>query len=127
MPTLRDTAAKKCRVAKLKQPVYTSSKRIHDTLIVGNGVAHVEELARAVERAGSNYGMKLHWGKTQALSIGTSSRIRRPDGTTIEDTGSLLYLGGLLTAELSKRLGLASGDFQRLQRVRDRNVSRQPV
>ena len=93
-----------------------------DTLIIGNSTAYVEELAHAVECAGSNYGLKLHWGKTQALSIGTSKRIRRPDGTTIEETGSLLYLGGLLTengrldSELSRRLGLASGDFQRLQR-----------
>ena len=114
---LSSEAKKACEQNNLFDVLYAD-----DILIVGNGVAHVEELARAVERAGSNYGMKLHWGKTQALSIGTSSRIRRPDGSTIEDTGSLLYLGGFLTAdgridsELSRRLGLASGDFQRLQR-----------
>ena len=40
----------------------------------------------------------------------------------IDETGSLLYLGGLLAetgradSELFRRLGLAHGDFQRLQR-----------
>ena len=65
-----------------------------DTMILGTNSAHVEEFAAAIEQAGKHYGMSLHWGKTQALSIGTPNRIRRPDGTVIEEKGSLVYLGG---------------------------------
>ena len=103
-----------------------------DTLLLGSTACHVEELAVAISQAGSNYGLSLHWRKTQALSVCTSTPLRRPDGSVIEDTGSLLYLGGLLTScagsqsELSRRLGLASAAFHTLRRLWNHsNVSRQ--
>ena len=45
-----------------------------------------------------------------------------PHGGLAEDSGSLVYLGSLLTSdgkadsELSRRIGMASGDFKSLQR-----------
>ena len=33
-----------------------------DTLLLGRRAGDVEALARAVERAGAEYGMALHWG-----------------------------------------------------------------
>ena len=50
-----------------------------DTLLLGCDPRHVEAFAQAVERAGATYGMILHWGKTPALSVGTSAKIRRPE------------------------------------------------
>ena len=61
--------------------------------------------------------MKLHWGKTQAISIGTAERLQTPDGQIIQENGSLKYLGGMLydtgriEAEISQKLGTAAADF----------------
>ena len=44
-----------------------------DTLLLGSTACHVEELADAISQAGSNYGLSLHWRKTQALSVCTST------------------------------------------------------
>ena len=43
--------------------------------------------------------MVLHWGKTQGLSICSGERVLRPDGTVIDESGSLEYLGALLSAD----------------------------
>jgi hypothetical protein len=92
-------------------------------MLLGTNHGNVEELARAVERAGAQYGLALHWGKTQALSIGTSQKLRRPDGSPIEDSGSMLYLGaqisgdGRVDSELSRRIGLAAGEYRALQKL----------
>ena len=94
-----------------------------DTLIMGLSSDLVAEYAEAVEKAGASYGMALHWDKTQALSVCTEDRIRRPDGSEIAEKGSFEYLGALLTAdgradsELPRRLGIASSDFQQLQKL----------
>ena len=67
-----------------------------DTLILGQRAGHVEEYARAVESADASYGMKLHWGKTQALCIGQAECLKRPDGSLFEDVTSLHYLCAIL-------------------------------
>jgi hypothetical protein len=93
-----------------------------DTIILGTSAPCVAELALAIERAGAQFGMSLHWGKTQALSVCTETRIPSPQGGDVEDTGSLVYLGSLLKndgradSELSRRIGMASGDFRHLQK-----------
>ena len=89
-----------------------------DTLIFGTGLACVEELAQAIETAGKEFGMTLHWGKTQALAVCSEPGLRDPDGNLFEDSGSLVYLGGLLTSDgrsdsqVSRRIGAAMGDFR---------------
>ena len=94
-----------------------------DTLLLGSCVGDVEALARAVERAGAEYGMSLHWGKTQALNVRSSEHLHAPDGALIKSRGSLLYLGGLITedgridSELSRRIGSAASDFRLLRQV----------
>ena len=70
-----------------------------DTLILGTDTGYVEELAKAIEQAGAEFGMTLHWGKTQALADCAESTLKDPSGNLIEDSGSLVYLGGLLTAD----------------------------
>ena len=94
-----------------------------DTLLMGSVAAHVEEYALAVERAGAMYGMSLHWGKTQALRVGDADVMRKADGSVFDDTGTLQYLGavlcsdGRIDSELSRKLGTARGDFNKLQKV----------
>jgi hypothetical protein len=94
-----------------------------DTLIIGAHAEDVEELAAAIEHAGAQYGMSLHWGKTQGLSVCTNQRLKRPDGSPIDDKGSLIYLGGLVSSdgrmdsELSRRIGLASHEFRNLRQI----------
>ena len=94
-----------------------------DTLILGLSAAHVQEFAAAIEKIGSELGMSLHWGKTQLLSLGTTEQVHSPSGEVIEPKDSLSYLGGLLAgdgksnSELSRRLGLAYGDFKRLAKL----------
>ena len=93
-----------------------------DTIILGTSAPCVEELASAIERAGKQFGMSLHWGKTQGLSVCTETNLRNSQGDLVTDDGSLTYLGGLLTgdgradSELSRRIGMATGDFRCLQK-----------
>ena len=94
-----------------------------DTLIFGQQARLVEEYAMAVEKAGALYGMKLHWGKTQALLVGDATELRKPDGTPFENNGSLQYLGATLAcdgrpdSELSRKLGTARADFNQLRQL----------
>ena len=94
-----------------------------DTLLLGAAAADVEALAAAVERVGSTFGMTLHWGKTQAMSVCTASQLRQPDGTFFRGASSLKYLGatiygdGRADSELSQKLGIARADFQQLSKV----------
>ena len=94
-----------------------------DTLLLGSAAGHVEELAKAVAIIGSQYGLSLHWQKTQTLSVGTTTFVRRPDGTVVKDSGSMIYLGGLLAfsqgsqSELSRRIGMATSTFRSLTKV----------
>ena len=51
-----------------------------DTLLLGTSADNVSELAAMVERIGADYGLTLHWGKTQAMAIGTDDAILAPGG-----------------------------------------------
>ena len=93
-----------------------------DAIILGTSAPYVQEFAAAIERSGKRFGMSLHWGKTQALSVCTACRLLSPSGEVVEDLGSMVYLGGLLVSdgkadsEISRRIGMAIGDFKSLQR-----------
>ena len=107
----------------LQKNLVTGILYADDTLIYGSRASSVQEFAGAVERAGVAYGMTLHWGKTQALSIGDAGPLYKPDGTMFEDAGCLGYLGAMLSSdgrvdsELSRKLGAARGDFNQLQKL----------
>ena len=94
-----------------------------DTIILGKSGKHVEELASAIEKAGAEVGMTLHWGKTQALGIRTQRPLKDPNGHDVEDKGCMVYLGALLGAdgrfdsETSRTVGMATGDLRCLARV----------
>ena len=83
----------------------------------------MQEYAQAVQAAGARYGLTLHWGKTQALSIGSGGRLKKPDGTTFSSAEFLEYLGGLISrdgradSEISRKLGRAYADYKLLHSV----------
>lgn len=92
-----------------------------DTLVCCTRPESIEEYAAAVGEAGSEFGLCLHWRKTQAVSVFSSvGSLHSPQGESIADTGYMTYLGGLLTAdghadsELSRRIGCAAGEFTAL-------------
>ena len=62
-----------------------------DTLAIGTCVKHAEELAAAIEQAGQQFGMTLHWGKTQVLGVCSDCPIKGSSGQMIQDTGNMVY------------------------------------
>ena len=70
-----------------------------DTLLVGAQPEQVQEFAAAAEAESNRYGMTLHWGKTQVLSVATEQCLETPDGAIIEETGALKYLWSVLTSD----------------------------
>ena len=63
-----------------------------DILLIGSIAVDAEVLVLVVERIGTSYWVSLHWGKTRALSVCTPIRIKRPDGSAIEEKASIHYL-----------------------------------
>ena len=61
-----------------------------DTMILGASGRYVEEYAAAVEKAGTRFGMSLHWGKTQALAVCSDETLSSPQGERIADNGSTM-------------------------------------
>ena len=92
-----------------------------DTILLGSIAEFVQEYAQAVQRAGAKYGLALHWGKAQAISIGGNRRMRKPDGSEFDDAAFLAYLGGLISrngradSEISTGIGRAYADFKKLR------------
>jgi hypothetical protein len=91
-----------------------------DAILLGSRPEFVQEYAHAVQEAGAKYGLSLHWGKTQAISIGGCRRLRKPDGAEFDDRPFLEYLGGLISrdgradSEISRKIGRAYADFRLL-------------
>ena len=94
-----------------------------DTLLMSAQPALIEEYVAAIAKAGSYYGMELHWGKFQALSVCSQAEILRPDGQPFAKRDSIGYLGGLISSdgrvdsELSRKLGHAAADFRSLSKA----------
>jgi hypothetical protein len=94
-----------------------------DTLIVGVAEERVQELLDAVATTGQKYGMELHWSKFQLLQINGDYKLSAPDGSIIEPTEVMTYLGACIYAdggvksELNRRLGTGWSDFCKLSRL----------
>ena len=94
-----------------------------DTLLISVNGKSVQRYLAAVSEAGGAYGLSLHWGKLQLLRARCSDTVARPDGTKIEANTEIVYLGtnvsddGLISRELSRRLGHAHGDFRALRKM----------
>ena len=94
-----------------------------DTLLIGRSGRHIEEYMAAVERSGLDYGLQIHWGKVNLVSIGHQAAVRSPEGKDVKPQPSMLYLGstihmdGKFGPELSRKIGLAHAEFRSLQQV----------
>ena len=115
---LSDRAKKSVTADRLYDLLYAD-----DTLLIALEAADIEELASAIEVVGGRFGLKLHWGKTQALSVRAELGIKSSGGTLIPEKGSIGYLGGVIAgdgrcdSELSRKIGTAAGDFKQLRTV----------
>ena len=94
-----------------------------DTLLIGVSSLHVSEFLAAVKTSAERFGMELHQDKFQLIQIGATGPLLGTDGSQIHCKESMVYLGSLLTCdgractELSRRIGIARGEFRALQRV----------
>ena len=95
-----------------------------DTLLVGMDVGVVEKYLACIVTVGLQNGLEMNGQKVELLNIIKCSRpLVRPDGQSVESKDALIYLGsqvaadGDVTSEPARRLGMAQGDFSRLQQV----------
>lgn len=94
-----------------------------DALIYGESGKQVEEYSKAVEQCGAEYGLQIHSSKFQLLKASTQQNVWSPEGKTIEDKESMVYLGasvhanGRANSEVGRKIGLAHADFKNLSRV----------
>ena len=94
-----------------------------DTLLLIVSSTSLSRFMSAVSACGNQHGLQLHWGKLQLMNVRTSGMIKRPDGTAIEPTNIIVYLGasisddGRVGKELARRLGMARREFSCLTRI----------
>ena len=94
-----------------------------DTLLMGVSSTHLGEYLDAVAAAGRRFGMELHYGKLQLISVCCRNSVIKPNGDILQPSFSMQYLGTVLTedgqvsSELSRRIGQAKGEFTSLCKV----------
>jgi len=94
-----------------------------DTLLASQHQENLQHMLNAIVEEGMKYGLELNWDKTVQIQISTGMRIARPDGGPISSVREAVYLGGLITcdgkvaSELSRRIGEASGVFNKLRNM----------
>ena len=94
-----------------------------DTLLFGVSSCHLNEYLKAITVAGARYGMELHWNKFQVLPVQVGSEIEAADGTQLQCTTRMQYLGAHLAAdgdmnhELGRKIAFAKHDFQVLRKL----------
>ena len=94
-----------------------------DTMLLACADEHLEEYLRAVQAAGRDYGLELHMGKSQLMSVNSPCRVRTPQGPDIPTRTEMVYLGTVLCSdgtsgkELSRRIGMAKATFSSLATV----------
>ena len=94
-----------------------------DTLLIEADEATAQRFMEAVADAGAVYGLSLNWSKVEALPVGCDCRILAPDGSAVSTKQQMVYLGSVLSAdgksgsEISRRLGAARSEFDKLLRV----------
>ena len=115
---LSGAAAEAYRISNLADVVYAD-----DTLLLGTSSAHVEEFLHCVAKSGSSYGLQLHPDKLQLLQVNCKQSIRVDMEHSVDPTESMTYLGSVLapdghmSAELSRRIGMAKGEFRAIRQV----------
>ena len=94
-----------------------------DTLLVDVDKDCIDAYMGCVGRAGRACGLAFNWKKLEVLSLGGACQLFTPEGAEIKQKQNLLYLGCILSAdgssgtELSRRLGAAKNEFEKIRRV----------
>ena len=94
-----------------------------DSLLLGVDVKRLSRFLAAVSDAGRNHGMELRRGKLQLMKIRCQDNAPRPDGSNVEASDEMMYLGASIGSEggicrkLVRRLGLAKLEFDKLQKL----------
>ena len=94
-----------------------------DTLLLSVSPKFLQEYLSCVTAAGQLYGLELHSGKLQLLSIRCHTSLRCSDGTDVTATDKMEYLGtcldseGSMQSEVCRRLGAAKSLFRTLSKV----------
>ena len=94
-----------------------------DTLLLATSAHLAEEYMGAVQRAGLQYGLQFNWRKIEVLTVGVDACLSKPDGSPVPQRESMVYLGsaisddGKIGSELSRRLGAARAEFDKLTKV----------
>ena len=94
-----------------------------DTLIPGTAYKYVEEYMLAIEACGKQYGLQIHAGKLQLVSLCQKQEVKDPSGKQIPSQDSMLYLGATLhhsgraVSETSRKIGMATGQFKVLNTI----------
>jgi len=115
---LSDGAREALFAGSLEEVLYAD-----DTLVIGACGRHVEEYMAKIEACGAHYGLEIHWGKVQVLTVCTDEAVRDPSGNHIQPSDSMLYLGAVVHSngraytEVGRRIGAAAADFKQLSAV----------
>ena len=94
-----------------------------DTLLIGSSAQSLQQLLDAIATVGRRFGMELHWDKFQLMELGGRYELHAPNGSKIQPTSSMCYLGctmfadGGVKSELNRKLGVAWADFRKLTGV----------
>jgi len=94
-----------------------------DTLLIGSSAQSLQQLLDAIATVGQRFGMELHWDKFQLMEVGGKYELHAPNGSQIQPSSSMCYLGctmfadGGVKSELNRKLGIAWSDFKKLARV----------
>ena len=93
-----------------------------DTMLVSSNTEKLQALLDYVIGEGARYGLELNWGKTVGIGIHHNGVVSDPSGTPVRMVDKVVYLGGLLTSdmsakpELSRRIGEAKAIFKALHK-----------
>ena len=107
------------------EPAFVATRDLlyaDDTALLSSSQDNLQQLVNAVVAEGAKYGLELNWEKTFQMNMGTDENIYRPDGSALEQKESLIYLGGLISAnsrvrsELNRRLSEGRNLFNVLRR-----------
>ena len=94
-----------------------------DTLIVDEQEDLAGAYMNCIFAEGQRYGLTFNWENIAMLNINCNTSITKPDGSLIHSVQSIVYLGSIIsadgfhTSELSRRIGLASHEFNLLQKI----------
>ena len=96
---------------------------VDDTLLIETEGGKAQQYMAAVTRAGQSYGLQLNWNKVEVLPAGCSTHITGDSGQEIKQQQRMVYLGSVLCADgssgskVSRRIGAARDELDKLSRV----------